>query len=222
MPKIDGGVILSINGELVPLGPKELEKYRAEAIAKIKEAKVEAKLTAMLFNRKFELTKPVEVGSLNDLNSFLMNNFGVELPEPDLPEPLDTIYTRVNNLVLTVEDFFLDVPGKLIIDPAATNHDTTKPWTETEVCDLALKQLTANDAETVLGWLDIKQFVDDKGVAKDKPDTNPFPLKKNDRTTSYRVGLTVQWTGEPGEPDGPILLVDSVSVVGAYLKIASS
>ena len=104
----DAGVILEINGEDVAI-------YPTQAITDAKKNGV-----------KYELPRPVPIGTAEDLNAFLktLSDDVPPLPKGDtFPSPLDTVYNKLISLNLAVEELTLKVPaslqadGKTAIDP---------------------------------------------------------------------------------------------------------
>jgi hypothetical protein len=91
------GLVLLINGEVVTLKPSDANS--PDRVAN---------------GATYELTDPVEIGSAADLNTFLSNQFGVNaLPAADtFPSPLDQVYGKLADLVLSVEQFKLNIPPK--------------------------------------------------------------------------------------------------------------
>jgi len=89
----NGGIILSINGTDVALGPKDV----SDALKK---------------GASYELSAPIAVGSAQDLSTFLTDQFGAPAlpPASSFPAPLDSVYNKVTNLVLTVDKFKVVVP----------------------------------------------------------------------------------------------------------------
>lgn len=89
------GVILEINGEDVSLEP-------TTSLANVKQTGVE-----------YSLPRRVEVGTAKELVTFLSTLADQEITLPsstNFPEPLASVYKRLNDLNLTVEQLDIKVP----------------------------------------------------------------------------------------------------------------
>ena len=107
-----GGIVLSLNGQDVTLSPSstgDLKKTGAE----------------------YTLPEPIAIGSAKDISAFLSDTFGAPaLPAAStFPSPLDQVYGKLTDLVLTVDEFSLKVPPTQNADgsdiPPATRKATS-------------------------------------------------------------------------------------------------
>lgn len=108
--QLDFGILLLVNNEPVALRPTE--EY-ANAINAVTLAKLDGK--------KYQLTRPCHVGSLNDFNQFLQK-YGMSMPKAeDFPSPLDEVYNKLTSLELTVEEFMVNIPGSHKVKAGSIN-----------------------------------------------------------------------------------------------------
>ena len=87
------GVILNINGSLVPVSTADLANAKANGV-------------------EFTLQNPVDIGSLNAFKTWVNTTFKVSLPDASsLPSPLDTVVSTIADTEITVQQAHIKVPG---------------------------------------------------------------------------------------------------------------
>jgi hypothetical protein len=92
--KLVFGIVVDVNGTEVPISTDDIDGYEDNGF-------------------KFELPQPVELGSFQDLFTWLSSNFGVEVPSAaNLPDPLDKMVGAVETLVFSVDQLAFQIPGK--------------------------------------------------------------------------------------------------------------
>ncbi|MBD1857654.1 MULTISPECIES: hypothetical protein [Leptolyngbya] len=141
--KIDVGILLLVNNEPVALRP--IDEY-----GKLQNAVVLAKLDG----KKYELTKPIKVGSLKDFNTFLQK-YGASMPASgDFPAPLDEVYRKLTSLELTVEEFMVNIPGTHKLKAAAKDKPRAE-LTSTDIDPIPAdeKGLTTYVLAVTVQWL---------------------------------------------------------------------
>lgn len=120
----DLGILLLVNNEPVALRPLDVYKGLANAA-----------VLAKIDGKRYELTKPVKVGSLDDFNAFLQK-YGASMPDAtDFPDPLNKVYAKLTSLELTVEEFMVNIPATHELLANAT----TKPRTDLTPTDIQPK-----------------------------------------------------------------------------------
>jgi len=87
------GIILNINGTLVPVSTVDLANAKANGV-------------------EFTLQNPVDLGKLDAFRGWVNSTFKVSIPDASaLPSPLDTVVGTIVNTEITVEKAHIKVPG---------------------------------------------------------------------------------------------------------------
>ena len=87
------GIILDVNGSSVPITSGDIA-------------------TAVQQGVEFTLQNPVELGTINEFETWVSGQFGVNLPTADsLPSPLDKVVGAITDMKITVEKAHVKVPG---------------------------------------------------------------------------------------------------------------
>ncbi|WP_100448812.1 hypothetical protein [Glycomyces xiaoerkulensis] len=87
------GVVFDLNGTHVPVSTKDIANARANGI-------------------EFTLPEAVELGTMNEFETWFSEKFKMSLPKPtDMPPPLDEVLGKLANLKVTVRQFHVKIPG---------------------------------------------------------------------------------------------------------------
>lgn len=91
--KLVFGIVVDVNGTEVPISTDDIGDYVNNGF-------------------KFELPQPLELGSFQDLFTWLSSNFGVEVPPAtNLPPPLSDMVLAIETLVFSVDQLAFQIPG---------------------------------------------------------------------------------------------------------------
>lgn len=90
--KLVFGIVLDINGEDVGISTNDISKAKQQGI-------------------EFTLPEPVDVGTIENFETWFSAKFGVNIPSPEnLPAPLDQVVKDLTNLDLGVDAFHIKIP----------------------------------------------------------------------------------------------------------------
>lgn len=91
--KVRFGIILELNGTLVPVTTGDIANAKANGL-------------------EFTLQQPVSLPDFNAFSTWISTHFNVTIPAAtDLPPPLDTVVGRLEALVVTIETFHIKIAG---------------------------------------------------------------------------------------------------------------